>query len=262
MFLIEKNHQEDVIATSERVYFPEDDPSFGAKEHLDRYNFAAGFLNGNETVLDAACGTGYGSSILCKKAAKVLGMDISSETIKFAQDHYQQKNIRFQACDASREIPLPDESVDVVVSFETLEHVRNQENMLSEFKRVLKKGGRLVISTPDNDLISGGLPSDNPFHVKELDKKEFVELLSKFFEIRQLYGQTLAAEMPVWKTVLKSFRKIGFLRKAKQKLAKKMGIEKKLHQSLGAAAEKYCSITPVSLEEKNKYYVLIAVSTK
>jgi 2-polyprenyl-3-methyl-5-hydroxy-6-metoxy-1,4-benzoquinol methylase len=244
--------------TTERIYAPH--LSLGEKgimEHLGRYNFALNILKETDIVLDAACGSGYGSDILAIKAKQVTALDFSDHAINYAQKNYPKSNIVFKKVDLNKKIDLADNSIDVIVSFETLEHVLNQDSMLGEFKRVLKPEGKLIISTPDNDIISGGIKSDNPYHVKELSKDQFISLIGKYFSLIELYDQGILTELPFWKRFLKKFRKITFLRKLKQRLMKFLGLEKAVHSHF--AAEAFTEITKVSATEKNFYYVLIAV---
>jgi len=148
-------------------------------EHMTRYMFAAKFVEG-KNVLDIACGSGYGSEYLLKSGAKkVIGVDISKETINYCKEKYADGGIEFLVGGVEK-IPVEDNSIDVMVSFETIEHVdeKTQINFLQEVKRVLKTDGIFIVSTP-NSLV---YPKGNSFHIKELDPKEFDELLKKNFK--------------------------------------------------------------------------------
>ncbi len=159
-------------------------------EHYHRYAFAKRVVEGKK-VLDIASGEGYGSYILSGFAKSVIGMDIDSASIKHAKNKYQNKNLKYikASCLA---IPLEDESVDVVVSFETLEHLAEQKEMLAEFNRVLKKNGLLIISTPDKKHYSDATGFSNEFHVKELYKDEFKFLLDEHWQHQSWYSQAMA----------------------------------------------------------------------
>jgi O-antigen biosynthesis protein len=160
-------------------------------EHLHRYALCS-TLVGNKKVLDIACGEGYGSAILAKQALSVCGVDISSDAIRHATETYSDyKNLEFKKGSVEA-IPYPDHRFDIVVSFETLEHLTAQDVMLKEIKRVLKPKGLLIISTPDKDIygkIDGG---HNEFHLKELSVDEFKQLISSHFKQVEFYGQRLA----------------------------------------------------------------------
>ena len=135
-----------------------------AAEHYHRYFFAAGLVSGKH-VLDIASGEGYGARILAQSAARVTGVDISPEAVANATQRYAGENISFLEGGAAA-IPLPDASVDVTVSFETLEHLHEQEAMIGEIRR-------------DNDR----------FHVRELFREEFLSLLKRRFAHVSLLGQ-------------------------------------------------------------------------
>jgi glycosyltransferase involved in cell wall biosynthesis/SAM-dependent methyltransferase len=165
-------------------------------EHYHRYLFSAPFCVGR-SVLDIACGEGYGSYLLAQTARHVTGVDISAETVTFAQSNYGTENLQFIPGSATS-IPLADSSIEVVVSFETLEHFSDHEQFLAEVFRVLVPGGLFIISSPNRD--SYGSQNDNPFHERELDREEFRSaLLSRFssvalFEQRSMDGSVIAGE--------------------------------------------------------------------
>lgn len=115
-------------------------------EHLHRYLLARDFARGKD-VLDIACGEGYGTALLAQVAHRVIGVDIDRPTVAHAATQYVRANLHYVTGDA-RGIPLASASVDLVVSFETLEHFAEQEMFLAEVRRVLRPGGLLVISTP------------------------------------------------------------------------------------------------------------------
>lgn len=110
------------------------DLNIGATEHLHRYAIASEFID-NKIVLDIASGEGYGSYLFTKKAKQVIGIDISSEAISHASEKYKKENLTFKIGSITN-IPIEKSSIDVVVSFETLEHIY-EEGMLLEIKRVL-----------------------------------------------------------------------------------------------------------------------------
>ena len=165
-------------------------------EHLHRYALALEFVQG-KSVLDIASGEGYGSAYLSKVANSVIGVDIDRECVNFSRNKYGDiANLEFVvgSCDA---IPLSSESLDIVTSFETLEHHDKHDEMMREIKRVLKPGGVLVISAPNRLTYSENPQSasanpNNQFHVKEPYEYQFVSLLSRYFKNVKLYGQRLA----------------------------------------------------------------------
>lgn len=152
-------------------------------EHIVRYQAAKETVSG-KVVLDIASGTGYGTNILSQKAQKVFGVDVSKDAIEYAKKNYSGKNIEFILGDASK-IPLQTNQVDVVVSFETIEHIPNYKEFIKEVKRVLKPGGFLIVSTPNDDEY----PEDNEFHVHEFTLEEFKDLMRKEFNHQEYYYQ-------------------------------------------------------------------------
>jgi len=166
-------------------------------EHLHRYVFASQLVDG-KSVLDAACGEGYGAAILAGSAASVVGLDLSEDTIKHARNRYAEiSNLTFESGDCTR-LPFGDQQYDAVVSFETLEHLREQQAMLAEFRRVLKEDGYLIISSPDKKIYSEDRGYENPFHVRELYLDEFKELLHEQFPATRLLGQKLVFHSAIW----------------------------------------------------------------
>lgn len=159
-------------------------------EHLHRYSLVCALATGKR-ILDVASGEGYGSAMLAAHAAEVIGVDISEGAIRHASDKYVAPNLHFVqgSCAA---LPLPDAAVDMVVSFETIEHHDQHEAMMQEIKRVLRTGGLLVISSPDKLEYSDKPGYANEFHVKELYRSEFQQLLAKHFIHQRLYGQRVA----------------------------------------------------------------------
>lgn len=156
-------------------------------EHLHRYAMATNYCTGKE-VLDIASGEGYGSQILSKVALHVTGVDIDESSVAYAQGKYKLSNLQFLVGSTDR-IPIPDNSVDVVVSFETIEHHDKHEEMIQEIKRVLRPDGLLLISTPEKKYYSDATNYKNPFHVKELYGHEFESLLKKYFSNVQVLAQ-------------------------------------------------------------------------
>lgn len=159
-------------------------------EHLHRYAIAASRVS-NKKVLDIACGEGYGSNILARYASHVTGVDSNAAVISQASKKYNQKNLTFLTGTAEQ-IPVADQQFDIVVSFETLEHLAAQEKMMAEIKRVLVPGGVLIISTPDKKNYSDKRNHINPFHVKELYRGEFTALLTAYFKEVQLLNQQMS----------------------------------------------------------------------
>jgi SAM-dependent methyltransferase len=169
-----------------------------AVEHLHRYAFAMKFVK-DKHVLDLASGEGYGSNLIAREACSVIGVDISEDALAHARQKYRKDNLKFLHGSASN-VPVNSNSVDIVVSFETIEHHNEHEEMLLEIKRVLKPDGVLIISSPDKLNYSDIPGHQNPFHVKELYLEEFRDLIKNHFNNNRIlfqktgYGSLLVPE--------------------------------------------------------------------
>ena len=175
--------------SSERKLLEKKDPWWG--EHIHRYAEVLNRLRGDEVILDIACGTGYGTAILAEKCNEIIGGDIEMKTIEFNQHHYHKPNLKFQQMDGTS-LPYEDNYFDVLVSFETIEHTTKYLEMLSEFKRVVKPGGKLYISTPNSLVTSPNGIIPNPFHTQEFSLQEFQKIIQSFFPTHRHFGQHYA----------------------------------------------------------------------
>jgi ubiquinone/menaquinone biosynthesis C-methylase UbiE len=152
-------------------------------EHMTRY-MAAQDLVAGKIALDIACGSGYGTKLLAQSAKKMYGVDVSEESVNYAKDHYPAVNIEYRVGDGTN-IPLDDNSVDVVITFETIEHIKDYRKFMKELKRILKHDGLLVVSTP-NDL---EFAEGNHFHLHEFEYDELVDLIKEDFSNIESYYQ-------------------------------------------------------------------------
>jgi len=161
-------------------------------DHFSRYLACRGLCAGR-VVLDAACGSGYGSNALASVAEQVYGIDVDPAAVDYATQNYGRSNTSFRNASVT-EIPFEDASIDVVVSFETLEHIPADAQLafMGEIKRVLRPNGTLVMSTPDR-LITDERGTENEFHVHELTEAEFSDLLESKFDHIELYHQNMWA---------------------------------------------------------------------
>jgi SAM-dependent methyltransferase len=188
-------------------------------EHIYRYRFASRFVR-HKRVLDIACGEGYGAAAFVRAgAASVLGIDISEETCEHARRKYG-----IDARPGSAEsIPLPARTIDVVVSFETIEHLAKPDAFLTECVRVLAPGGVLIISTPNREIFHAA-GRNSPFHCSEFSEAEFHALLSRHLSRCRFYGQwpwsvawwsphSLASSDSEWLAVRGFWRLREFLRR-------------------------------------------------
>jgi len=169
-----------------------------ATEHWHRYAFARALAPGRR-VLDAACGEGYGSALVARAGGAVLGLDIGADAVVHARARYADvARLRFEQADATALDAYPDASFDLILSFETIEHVHAQERMLDGFARLLAPGGLLLVSTPDKRTYTDLTGEVNPHHVRELYRDEFEALLALRFPVRRLYGQRNLFQSVLW----------------------------------------------------------------
>lgn len=169
----------------------DDSSEFDANElnHIARYEFAASFCEGKE-VLDCACGVGYGSALMERSGAeKVVGVDISEEAIMFACDHYESDISEFRRMSVYDLSGLPE--FDLVVSFETIEHLERPGRFLEQVAQKVRPDGVFIVSTPNRR--SGRLTErpKNEFHLREWTVEEFEGLLSGFFDEITSFGQCI-----------------------------------------------------------------------
>jgi SAM-dependent methyltransferase len=157
-------------------------------EHRSRYRFAAQFLESRPglAVLDVASGAGFGLDMLGQAGARPIGVDYDAATL--CDVHHQHPRARLLRADATR-LPLGDAVVDLAVSFETIEHVQDAQALVDEIRRVLKPGGRLVLSTPNRAFGPPERHTNNPFHIREFTSDELRALLRSAFDDVHLYGQ-------------------------------------------------------------------------
>ena len=191
----------DLPATGER-FIPENtnDPVSEA-EHYLRYDMALPLVK-DKIILDIASGSGYGTHFLASSAREAYGVEIDQAAVDYSREHYPESNLHFMQGSVEN-IPLEDHSVDVVVSFETIEHVSAelQIRMMEEIRRVLKDDGILFISSPDKYHYSEERNYVNPFHVHELYSAEFKALLGNYFSHIKFAGQLfLCGSFAVWNT--------------------------------------------------------------
>lgn len=164
-------------------------------EHVCRYRFAR-LLVEDKVVLDVGSGVGYGSKILAEKASSVLAVDVSEEAVRYTGRKYAAKNIERVVGDG-QELPLADDSVDAVVSFELIEHLQGQRDHLLELDRVLKPDGFTVVSTPNRVFYSQESNQANPFHTHEFDFREFLAFLKSVFGSVRIYFQNHVAGLMI-----------------------------------------------------------------
>ena len=166
-------------------------------EHIARYYFAIPYIKGR--VLDIACGTGYGCHMVAKdrkrEVHEIIGVDVDQETILYANREYNHQKVTYIQGDAlDPELPKKLGLFDTILSFETIEHVQDDQLFMDNLYRMLKPGGRLILSSPFGR--GRGMPTSEPFHVHQLTPKEFEELFTRFSSMEMYYQRGVTFEKP------------------------------------------------------------------
>jgi len=195
---------ENVSKTAERIV----PKNFKSKEeyliylrHLFAYSYSRDQMQKENIVLEIGCGEGYGTHFISEKISKIIGLDIDNDTIKRASEEYQSEFCIFQKYDGIK-IPFEDNVFDIVVSFQVVEHIKDDENFISEAYRVLKRGGLFILTTPNriHRLKSDQKPWQK-FHIREYSAMQLRELLCNVFINVEILG--IRGKLPVQEIELK-----------------------------------------------------------
>lgn len=165
--------------------------NFLYQEALARYEWALKHIKTVVKILDAGCGTGYGSNLLASKG-RVIGIDNNNEAIRFAKKNYGDK-ANFLSGDITK-LHFRNEEIDYVCVFEVIEHLKNPIKFLDGAKRILKKNGIIFLSTPNKDIHSTHDYSSSPYHIKEYTYSDFLDLLNSFFKVVKIQGQVKSSK--------------------------------------------------------------------
>lgn len=166
-------------------------------EHIARYYFATPYIQGR--VLDLACGTGYGCHMVAKERKReiteVIGVDIDPETLYYANREYNHQKVTYRQGSAT-DPQLPEQLgvFDTILSFETIEHVEDEQTFMDNLYRMLKPGGTLVLSSPFGR--GRGMPTSEPFHVHQLTPEEFEGLFDRYSDVEIYYQRGVTFEKP------------------------------------------------------------------
>ena len=159
------------------------------QRHMIAYKEASKLISG--TVLEIGCGEGYGISELVQFSKKYIGVDKFDTYI--SEDIKKQNDIVFHKMEIPPLLNIEANSIDFVVSFQVIEHIQDDNYFLREIFRVLKPGGKLLLTTP-NKLMS---LSRNPWHIREYTPFEMKDILRKYFvksEVKGVYGNDIVME--------------------------------------------------------------------
>jgi SAM-dependent methyltransferase len=219
------------VARDERIYPNPSDGNFAF--HLFRYLWAMPFAY-DRIVLDAGCGSGYGAELLAMVARRVVGVDYDPEAVAANRVRYAYRtNLTFREADVA-DLSLPDESFDVIVSFEVYEHIERakSERFLGHLARLCRSGGYVLLSTPNRLVETPFMRSAGQsyrYHVNSVSPGEFKVRLTRHFNSVRLFGQRVKA--PPLKAAL---RALDFFNLRHHLLS--YGAKRKLDAALSAQA--------------------------
>jgi SAM-dependent methyltransferase len=187
--------------TGERTLPDVPEENYWYQRHLVVYEWIARRIAGLR-VVDMACGEGYGSDVLARAgAASVVGVDANPEAHEHAKLRYVRPNLRFER----NLVETFDEPCDAVVFLQTIEHVRNPDEVLERFKALVGPQGVVYVTTPNVLTLApeGAEKSGNPWHVKEYRPEEFRNLCEAHFSSVELLGLFHARKLRVHELAIK-----------------------------------------------------------
>ena len=171
--------------TGERTLPDVPEENYWFQRHVAVYRWIAERVAGLD-VVDMACGEGYGTDELARRAARVTGVDANPEAFEHARLKYTRPGVSFE-----RDlVETYAEPCDAVVFLQTIEHVENPTEVLEHFRSILRPGGTAFVSTPNVLTLApeGAEKSGNPWHIKEYRAEEFRELCAATFDTVELHG--------------------------------------------------------------------------
>jgi 2-polyprenyl-3-methyl-5-hydroxy-6-metoxy-1,4-benzoquinol methylase len=171
--------------TGERTLPDVPEENYWFRRHLVVYEWIAARVGGLRAI-DMACGEGYGSDVLARAAASVVGVDANPEAYEHARLRYQRPNLRF----VRDLVGSFSEDADAVVFLQTIEHVEEPGVVLDHFRSLVGEQGAVFVSTPNVLTLApkGASRSDNPWHVHEYRSEEFEQLCRAHFQMVEIYG--------------------------------------------------------------------------
>ncbi len=208
--------------TGERTLPDVPEENYWYRRHEAVYDWIAAQLAGRRAI-DMACGEGYGSALLARRCAAVVGVDANPEAHEHARLRYRAPNLRF----VRELVEAFAEPTDAVVFLQTIEHLREPGETLAHFKTLVEPHGQVYVSTPNVLTLApaGAVRSDNPWHVHEYRWQEFAQLCREHFAHVELYGLFHAGKLRV------------------HELALRLGWDR-LHRLLGLTRPFYARFTP------------------
>jgi len=216
--------------------------------HQERYAFMASLISDSDIVLDVGCGEGFGTKILSEKAMKVFGVDYHPQVVEYAKKMYTDDSgkLVFKEGDCYR-LDFEDGFFDMICAFDLIEHLTDEDLFLEKLHRLLRKGGKLVLSTPNKLIHLIQLGNIYEFHHKEYFHNEFTNLISSHFDDMDVYAQNPIELYDVIKTKNLLFRRISSLAPTHLKKI----IKKAIHRFSGRHVMESKASNPVLLVDEN-----------
>ena len=183
------NNEMGILQTAERSSHLDPSENVIFQRHMIAYKEVAKMISG--TVLEIGCGEGYGMTELAPKSQQYLAIDKYPTPI--SEELKEKNNISFKQMEVPPLKGIEDNSIDFVVTFQVIEHIQNDELFVSEIFRVLKPGGKLILTTP-NKMMS---LTRNPWHIREYTPPQMKEILQTSFQnidIKGIFGRGNAME--------------------------------------------------------------------
>ncbi len=200
--------------------------------HRFVYEHVKSRLTPNDYVMDLGFGEGYGTSLLAESCWKIVGVDVAEQVVEYANNKYAKMNCRFVKYDG-RMLPFEARSFDIVVSFQVIEHIDDDHAFVAEIHRVLKTGGRLILTTPNKATrLKPGQKPFNRFHKREYYASELKDVLKTKFENLIIYGVSATEE--IHQIEFSRIKRGGFL-----SLLINLGLRKIMPESIDLALAKF-----------------------
>jgi SAM-dependent methyltransferase len=160
------------IQSAERVSQNDASDNYVYQRSILAYRKAAEAVSGD--VLEVGTGAGYGIGVIAPRAERFLTID---KTVPAPELLAGRGNVEFRRMNVPPLEGIPSDSFDYVISFQVIEHIGRDARAIEEMHRVLRPGGKLIISTPNKPMSL----TRNPWHVREYTAGEFMRLLGNVF---------------------------------------------------------------------------------
>lgn len=163
--------------------------------HYFVYDWLNQQISPDDRILDLGFGEGYGTRMLSENCREITGVDVVEKVINYANEKYSRDNCKYIIYDG-RTLPFEDNSLDIAVAFQVIEHIDDDDLFVSELHRVLKQNGRLFMTTPNRATrLKPGQKPFNRFHKREYYSHELKKILLKYFQQVDMFGVSASDEI-------------------------------------------------------------------